>query len=159
MNVGIIVDRLDANQAAFSVINNVNGLSMNNSEDKFTIFYKENGPICTKVATSVMPIDKMYVFDGCLIATNIDNAIFMSKTYTPKIHILYMFDLDWVRSSRNFLLNSSILNNKNTIVIAPSEDYSKAIFNYCGRKCNAVIPSFNIMSILEVIKNEVRTRK
>ncbi len=158
MNVGIILNRLDANQRAFSAINGVNSL-VKNKDNQFTLFYKENGPICCKVATACVPFDRMYHFDGTLIATDLDTSLFMMRTYKPSIRVLYMFELDWIFGYGNFLANASLLNNKDLIVIAPSNEYAEAIKNYSGRVCNAVVPSFNIPKIMKVIDNEIRTRK
>ena len=158
MNVGIILNKLDANQRAFSAINGVNSI-VKKSDHQFTLFYKENGPICCKVATACVPFDRMYNFDGSLIATDLDTTLFMMRTYKPSIRVLYAFELDWVFGYGNFLANASLLRNKELVVIAPSTEYAESIKNYSGRACNAIIPSFNIPRIMKVIENEVRIRK
>lgn len=158
MNIGIILSKFDANQRAFSAINSINSI-VNKSDHQFTLFYKENGPICCKVATSCVPFDRMYNFDGGLISTDLDTTLFMMRTYRPSVRVLYAFELDWVFGHDNFLSNSSLLNNKELIVIAPSMEYAESIKNYSGRVCNAVVPSFHIPSIMKVIENEVRVRK
>lgn len=151
MKIGIALHNVGLNQAAFAAINGVNS-QLNSNQHEFVLFYKEPAALCCKLAGPAMTFDKMYHFDGALIATSLDLAIFMIKTYTPKVKCLYLFDLEWIRGFGNYILNSSIYNHPDIKVIVPSKEYENALFNYCGRKADAVIPQFNLLEIAKVLE-------
>jgi hypothetical protein len=159
MNVGIIINNLGPNQQAFTTINRVNSLGQMDIPYKLTVFYKEPAQNCCRLATASTTFDRIFGFDGVLIATDLDLTLFMLRANMPKVKVLYMFDLDWVRGFGNYIQNYSMYNDPNLIVIAPSMAYANELTNYCGRKANGVVPQFNILDIMKVVENELRIRK
>lgn len=159
MNVGILLNNTGTNQTAFLAINRVNANLMAETKYNYSIFFKEAGPFCCKLAGASTTLDKMFSFDGTVVATNLDLALFMMRAYTPKIKVLYLFELEWTKGYGNYLANSAIYNNPDIIVIAPSVHYAQELTNYCGRKVNGIVPQFNLNKIMEVVENEIRLRE
>lgn len=158
-NVGILLNNTATNQPAFLALNRINAMKMTDSPYQFNVFYKESTAFCCKLAATATSLDKMFSFSGTVIATDLDLAVFMIRAFTPKVKVLYLFELEWTKGYGNYLANSSIYNNEDVIVIAPSLAYAQELENYCGRKVNAVIPQFNIAEIMKVVEHEIRTRK
>jgi len=158
-NVGILIDNTNLNQPAFLAINRINASFKDIGGHKYSLFYKEPGPFCTKLVATATSLDKIWGFNGDVISTNLDLTMFLLRANGPKIKILYMFELEWIKGYGNFLSNSSIYNNKDLIIIAPSASYADALYNYCGRKANAIIPQFNIQEIMKAVENEICPRE
>lgn len=153
MNIGILLDKLDANQIAFYAINHINTLTKQNSKDKYVLFYREKSSIWGPCLSTITTFDRMFTFEGAIISTTLDLSIFMMKAYTPSVRIYYPFDLEWIRGYGNFMMNASLMRNKDMKIISPSREYDNAIFNYCGRRSDAVISRFNLKQISEFICN------
>lgn len=158
MKLGIVVNNVGQNQPAFMAINRANGLLQNTEHDIY-LFYKEVSQFFVKFAGMSTSLDRMYHFEGPVIATDFDTASFLCNTYAPSVRVLYLFNLDWLNDSKNYLENIRLLTNKELVIIAPSEEYAKELYNYCGRQPNAIIPRFNLNKIIEVINNEIRSRE
>ena len=160
MDVGILLNSTGTNQPAFITINRINAMKMiDKTPYNLTVFYKESGPFCSKLCTTSTSLDKMFSFNGAVIATDLDLSVFMIKAFTPSVKVLYLFELEWTKGVGNFLVNSAIYNKEGLIVIAPSLAYANELENYCGKKVDAIIPQFNIAEIIKVIENEIRIRK
>jgi hypothetical protein len=159
MKVGVLLNNTGVNQPAFLAINRINAGLQETSKNEYCVFYKEPSPFCCRLAGTATTLDKMFSFDGAVIATNLDLSLFMLRAFSPKIKVLYLFELEWIKGVGNFLSNASIYNNPEIVVIAPSVSYARELENYCGRKVSAVVPQFNLAEIMKVIENEVRTRE
>ncbi len=155
-NVGVLVDSTGYNQAAFIGINAINTLSLGDSEYKLSLFYKNLSYSCTKLASVSTTLDKIYHFNGTLIATNLDLAAYMIKAYTPKLRILYVYELEWTKENYDldYIKYFNILNNRDIKIVAPSRFYAEAIKNFCGREVDAIVPQFNITEIMNALRNE-----
>ena len=156
--LGILINSPGSNQVAFTAINHVNTIHTLKLPINPCIFYRENTKHCTKLAGMSTTIDRIFNYYGHVIATNLDLAVFALNAKTPQSKTLYMFDLEWLTGYGNFVHNATIYNNPELIVIAPSKEYADALYNYCGRTANAIVPRFHIPTIVEVIKNEVCNR-
>lgn len=152
-NVGVLVDNTGYNQAAFIGINAINTLSLGDSEYKLSLFYKNLSYSCTKLASVSTTLDKIYHFNGTLIATNLDLAAYMIKAYTPKLRILYVYELEWAKENydMDYVKYFNILNNRDIKIVAPSRFYAEAVKNFCGREVDAVVPQFNITEIIHAL--------
>lgn len=146
------------NQQAFLAINRANGLLGDREHDVY-MFYKEVSNYFVKFAGLSSSFDRMYHFDGPVIATDFDLARFLLKTYTPTVKVLYLFNLDWIHNEPDYLQNIAMLNNPNLLIIAPSNEYANEVFNYSGRVVNSVIPRFDLLKIIKVIEDEICRRE
>lgn len=150
MNVGIILDTTDNNQEAFLSIINGNELNLKDSKNNVSLFFRNISNICTKFAGVIATLEKCYHTECDLIATSIDLADYMLKTFNKRKRILYLSEIEWLHGKNDYAYNCQILINPNLDIVVPSKEYDDELFNYCGKRAK-LISSFN----LERIINEV----
>ena len=154
MNFGIIIPSLDTNQLAYEAITNINKeIILNKSKDDFRIFFEELSPRCIDCLCAVMNITELFSYTGTLISTNLNNTQLAIKTIGKINKFFYIWDLEFIRNSRNYTQNVSIYRNSNIKLIARSNEHSIAIKNYCGREPELIMPDLSFKMIKKYLEN------
>ena len=149
--IGFLVDELSASQLSFNLIKNINDYS-ENSHDDFVVFFENSTSSILNPNFSLMSLNEMWSFGGCLIATSISTANSLMKCFAPKMKFFYVWDLEWTRRhGRDFEFSIQAFSDPSIELIARSKDHAKAIENYCNRKVKTIVRDFNIEKLVRII--------
>ena len=152
--VGVVVDDLSASQLSYHIIKNINK-QVEESDTDFVAFFKNSTASMLPMHFSSMCINEIWSFDGVAIATSVSTVLSISKTFSPKQKYFYVWDLEWCRTKgREFEYIIQAFNKDDIKLIARSEDYAKAIKNYCNKDVVGVVDNFNIKQLMEIINHE-----
>jgi len=152
--VGVVVDDLSASQLSYHVIKNIND-HLEESDVDFVAFFQNSTSNMLPMHFSSMCINEIWSFDGVAIATSVSTVLSISKTFSPKQKYFYVWDLEWCRTKgREFEYIIQAFNKDDIKLIARSEDYAKAIKNYCNKDVVGIVNNFNIKQLMEVINHE-----
>jgi hypothetical protein len=153
MHFGLILPNLGLHQLAFQSLCSINSLIDAQTPHTFSIFQEDIEHAVVTPKASVFNLINIVDFDGILIATTIDNCITMRKSTTTARQMFYVWDLEWTRSTHNYLHSVQAFHGVD--LIARSEEHAKAITGFSNRHCAAIIPDINFASIIEWVENEV----
>lgn len=142
--IGIVTHSLYNSQLSYTLIKECNELSQDINYD-IAVFYEELAPPIIRPNFGIFNACEMYSFDGILIATTIPTALSVTRTVKSLKKIFYIWDLEWLRGQNNYLYNLSCYQHPELQLICPSDDYAKAIENYCNIQPK-VLP-FNLKDI------------
>lgn len=157
-SIGVLLPHLGSSQKSYTSISYINHILTNSALYDFVLFYENLVNPCIKPLCAVMNISEIWSFDGILISTTLDNTSFAIKSIKPRRKLFYIWDLEWERK-HDFNYNINIYRSQEIELIARSISHQNAIENYCNRKVNAVIPDFNLYTMLDYIgKTNERTR-
>lgn len=152
--VGVVVDDLSASQLSYHVIKNINN-HVEKSDTDFVAFFQNSTASMLPMHFSSMCINEVWNFDGAVIATSVSTVLSISKTFSPKQKYFYVWDLEWCRTKgREFEYIIQAFNKDDIKLIARSEDYAKAIKNYCNKDVVGIVNNFNIKQLMEIINHE-----
>lgn len=146
MNIAAIVTDTVLSQNTFYLFKTFNQLS----EQGYSpfCFYSSLSNLPISPSFAVLNIHNAHFFSrGPIIATNIENAKLMLKLPIKAKKYLYLWDLEWLRGSYNYIQNVDILRNSNIQLIARSESHAQNIQNYCTRTVEHIISNWEIEGI------------
>lgn len=146
MKVGVVLPDLGNCQQVFMAINYINTMIFNKIFTDFTLFYCRNVAVVTKPLCATICVDKVFQFDGLLVATDLYTLSLIKNVKSKKV--LYLWDLEWIRGNGDYFGNNELLNDPNLILVCRTTFHSTAIKNYCGRDAK-IIANFNLKLILE----------
>lgn len=149
INIGIILQHLLPSQLNFLTIKYLNGLSSKHGID-CSIFYEQCTPIFASLKFGIYNISEIAHAKGLIIATNLNQASYLTDLTNNTTKIFYVWDLEFLRHSKNFLDNVKIYRNKSIRLITRNNDYAKILENYCNRPVDAVIDQFNLVDIINI---------
>lgn len=146
MKVGICLSDLSNTQKAFMAISHCNTLIHNKIYQNLVLFFCTTTQHVIKSLCMSTTIDKIFAFDGLLIATCEHTASLFRRVKARKV--FYIWDLFWLRGSGNYLANCDLLQDETISLACRSESHADCVENYCGRRPE-VIPNFNLKMIIE----------
>lgn len=144
IKVGIAIPYLYSSQLAYETVRTVNGVW--GSEYDCTIFMQDVAPPVISPMCATMAINELWTFSGTLITTNLQNTLYGINAITNKKHVFYVYDLEWIRKSKNYLQNIKIYSNPSIKLATRSKYYADAIENYCNVRPE-VLP-FNVKELV-----------
>lgn len=153
MNIGIILPALDVSQLAFNAIATINHELATGSQHDYTIFFEQLVPRCVEPHCAVMSTSELWSFRGLLISTTLSNTRLSAGILGNIKRVFLLQDLEWLRAEKDYLMNISILRNLNLKVGTRSLSHSQAMFDYCGRKPNFIMPRFNFSELANEFKH------
>lgn len=157
MKVGLLLSRYDNNQFAYEAINSINQYITETVEDDIILFYENITNFCVPPLCAAMTPDELCLFnDGILIANTIDGLSSITKTVNTSKKILYLSDIEWVRTryNRNYLDNHKLLNTDVTL-ICRSDSHKEIMSSYCDRSDIEVMSKFDIPTIINMMRDLV----
>lgn len=152
MKLAVLVDNLGANQLAYNVIKNFNGLVEVRPEIDCIAFYENSVRPCFPTMFPIMQIYEAYGYDGVVVGTKLSNvgALLNFPMCTRKY--FYVWDLEWIRfKSKYYNSLVSVYRNPNVKLIARSEEHKKIIENCWNVKVEGIVDDFNVNELIEVI--------
>ena len=161
MNLGIIVPNLRSSQLAYYLGKNINQLVEQTNHINPVIFVEQTTLPCISIRSAIMSLNEIWNFNGILMSTTLHNTMLMLKAVIDAQKFYYVWDLEWLRNSKNFLYNMQIFRNPNINLVARSIDHAKIIENYCNRPVSIVLPNINLNGFLQALqeKNNVKSQR
>lgn len=150
MNIGIILRSLECSQIAYEVISTINAEISNGSPHDYRIFFENLQLYTVNPLCAVMNVSEIWSFDGLLISTTIKNTALSLKTVCNTKRIFWSYDLDFLRDKQNYLYNLSIYRNNKIDLFTRSKDASDAVYNFCNRKPNGIMPEINFLELVKL---------
>jgi hypothetical protein len=142
--LGIISQDWGPTDRDFYAINFANKLIAEADID-VTGFYQDSPNPVIPCNFGLMNIQDIWGFDGLTIATNIEQAIALSKVVGTHKKLFYVYDLEYLRPGKqNFLYNLQAYRSNNLELVCRSEEHKNALQKYCNRKIEHVIEDFNL---------------
>ena len=149
---GVILDDLTMSQKTFLAITQINKRVQEDLSFDAVIFTKNMAIPCIRPKCANVFIQEIAHYDGMLIATDLDSAMIMIKSVNRAKKAFYVWDLEWIRRSKDFLENMNVYRSPEIKLVARSETHAKEIEKYSGRKVEAVVDDFNLDKLLELYK-------
>jgi hypothetical protein len=87
-----------------------------------------------------MNISEIWGYSGFLISTSLESTLFSLKVCGNLRRAFLMWDLEWLRAKKDYMMNLSILRNPELLLITRSEDCDFEIYRYANRKSNLIMP-------------------
>jgi hypothetical protein len=147
-SVGIIVDNLGASQLSLNVLKETERFANRPDRDAI-VFYKNLVPPYIKPMCCCMDISEIYGFNDILISTDIESAIFAAKSVNNSTRYFYVWDIEWMRKSKNWLSNMIAFLDRDTQLIARSKEHARLIKNYCNRDCVIITNKLNFEEVVQ----------
>lgn len=148
--IGVALPNLGTNQEAFFAIATANNLLTKSNNYDVVFFYENATAPIIKPLCATMNLHEVWSFDGHLITTTLDLTNTSINIPVPAKRIFYVTDLEWLRGKKDFVKNIEIMRNPLVKLITKSEDYKKAIENYCNRKVEKVVENFDLEELISV---------
>ncbi len=121
-SIGIIVDAVQNNDLSIALIT-----ALNKSSENISVYYKNvgyNNFIAPRFSVSFLK--DCYVFDGALVATSLETAKILQKTFVENKY-LYLWNLEWMKSRLSFRELSDIYLDDSIKLICRSEEHAKKV--------------------------------
>lgn len=147
MNFGIILPNLGQNQLAFQALCSINSLVHAQCPHTFSIFQEDITRPIVAPKVGVFNLVNICDFNGILLATTVNNSLTMRKSTSTARKVFYVWDLEWMRSTHNYLHSVQAFHGVD--LIARSEEHAKAIEGFCNNRVSAIIPDINFAGIIE----------
>lgn len=152
MNIGIILPSLDVSQLTFHTVATINHEISQNSRNDYVVFFEQLTHRAMEPQCAVMSTAELWSFRGLLISTTLSNTRLSARILGPIKRVLLLQDLEWLRGEKDYLANISILRNPELFIGTRSMSHSQAMFEYCGRKPNFIMPQFNFSELANELK-------
>jgi hypothetical protein len=153
VNIGIIIPALDVSQLAFNVAATINHELSTGSKHDYTIFFEHLTHRSIEPKCAVMSTSELWSFKGLLISTTLSNTR-LSESILGNIRRVFLLqDLEWLRNEKDYLANVRLLKDLGLPIGVRSLSHSQAMFDYCGRKPNFIMPQLNFQGLANEIKS------
>lgn len=138
LKVGLLLDKIEYNQYVHYASKFI---ERNPKADLIGFF---DNPFSTghRLNFALMQITELYSFDGVGIACNISTAEKLIASPSPKLKLLYLWDLEWLRHPQIYHNYARIYRNKELKIIARCEDRAGLFKNAFNRKVNHIADNF-----------------
>lgn len=139
--LGFLLNDCSASELAFNILER--GMTHSDTLDT-TIFYNIITKPCIDSLVSKMHILEAYLYDGPIIATDLNSAVKLINFPSPCPKMFFLNDLEWTRlPQRNFAQLEQIYRNPQLHLFCRSEDHKKVVENCWNRKVEFVINRYN----------------
>jgi len=126
--IGIIIPALYSQQLVYETCIGIQKAISNQLD--CTIFFEDYAPLMIRPACGLMHVSELYSFNGILISTNLNNTKLALNIPLPSKKIFYIWELEWLKNSKDFIDNNSVYQNPQLELYTRSKSYANAIKNY-----------------------------
>lgn len=149
-NINIMLESVANSQEAFIAISYANTLNQN-SEYSVNLFTELVATPVIKPNCAIFPIEKALYTKDLNIATSISTGRFLPTCIADK-KVLYIWEPEWIFKQMDYIDVYKIINSAD-ILISQSDSHDRCIKNISNRKSDYIIPNFNLMEIIDEIRN------
>lgn len=144
-DIAILVDNLKISQKNYYMVKSMNTIRKDNN---IVAFYHNLSTQVVRPHFSTMNISRaQYWTDGVIISTSFKTLESMKSIVTRAKKYHYMWDLEWLYESYNYMENMNLLEDVD--IICRSEEHYGMILKYCNKK-SLIIPKWNREKILNL---------
>lgn len=132
MKFGILLPNLGLSQVVYTFINAANKYleEIESFAGSVIAFYDELVPPCVQPAFACMQAYEMFNFGGIGIATNLNTAVQLINSPSPKKKIFYIWDLEWLSLGVfQYQEVADVYQNPQLQLVCRSESHLKAVKN------------------------------
>jgi hypothetical protein len=150
--INIMVDKLENSQLCYFLLRNIGRqYAANNHDADYIITYNVLNSLIMKPACSIMSMAEIYGQEGTTIATDTNLALKLINIPGPFLKIIYLWDLDWLRSqNKNWEAFAAIYRNPSLKIICRSESHAKLLQNTFNVNAIGVVENFNLQQIYKL---------
>lgn len=152
-SIAAIIGDLSPSQNSFYMIKEFNKLAAI-KDMSISLFYSRPSVPVIKPFFSCRNISFLSGYNGVAIATSIMDADILLKSHNNSKKYLYLWDLEWLKSPKNFSDVCKILLDKRLNLIARSESHASVIDNFCNKKVVGIIDNWNVNQLLSLDNSE-----
>jgi len=156
INIAAVVNSLGPSQKSFYLIKEFNK-SRENTDISASVFYERPAIPVTPTLFSCRNISFFSDYQGIVFATKLQDANTLLQTHNNSVKCLYLWDIDWLTSPVNYRPACDILHNRKLHLVARSVSHAKIIYNFCNRKCDAIIDNWNLDQTLDFYHKYMKT--
>lgn len=154
--IGIILPSLTTSQQSYLTISRINEMALNQPGYDYIIFSQTIDQPCMKPACAIMNIGEIWSFDGLLISTTLYNTQMSASAVNNAKKVFYVWDLEWLRQSKDYIENLYTYRNENINLVCRSQEHSDMVKNYSNRRPDAIIEDFNLRKIIDEFYRDIR---
>ena len=155
INIAAIVNNLGPSQKSFYLIKEFNK-ARESTELSTSVFYERPSIPVTPALFSCRNISFFSDYSGIALATKIEEADLLLKTYNNSVKCLYLWDIDWLINAMHYRPACDVLQDWRLHLIARSESHAKIIENFCNKKCAAIVDDWNLDQITDFYTEHMR---
>jgi hypothetical protein len=158
-NIGVILPNMEIGQLAYETLTQINTEIVEGSDLDYRIFFENISLQCVNPLCSVMNINEIWNYKGILISTTLENTLFSLQVKANVLRIFYIFDMEWLRNSKNYLFNLSILRSPNLLLISRGNDAAKELERYSNRHPNLIMSKLNFKDLVNVLTTRANSNQ
>lgn len=151
MKISAVMDNIGPSQCSFYLIKEFNRLSASYL-NSCSVFVNRITPPVIKPIFSCPIISYFMSYDGIAIATTLDEASSILGARNNSKKFLYLWDLEWLYSPKDYNKVYELLNNPQLKIIARSNSHAKLIENFCNRPVCGIVNNWNKDQLIEVVQ-------
>ena len=150
MKIGILLKDTAASQCNFSIINTTNIINQT-TDHVVSLFYINKTVPCVRTLCCTTTLDKIYGFNGHLIATDVETARFLLR-HNRESHDWYVWDLEWLRNRymREDLI--ALYSSRKFNFVCRSKDHADELNKFTGQDYNRYVSDNFTAYLLERIR-------
>ena len=152
MNIAAVVNNLGPSQNSFYLIKEFNK-SASNKSMSLSVFFERSAIPIIPTMFSCKSISFISSYHHNAIATSLEEANILLKGNNASNKFLYLWDLEWLRTTCDYNASCDILLDKRLNIIARSESHATMIEHFCNKKPLGIVDNWNINQLIEVIAN------
>lgn len=123
-----------------------------NSSEEISVCSMDQTMHFMDIHTAIFHASELDSFNnGVIIANTIRNAKQILSCANQSKKVLFLYDLDWMHEAFMYDELYEILTNENLTIILRSKDHIQPLINLCGRTPNAVLNSFELEKIWNLL--------
>lgn len=149
-NINIMLESVANSQEAFTAISYANTLN-DKSGYSVNLFTELTATPVIKPNCGIFPIEKALYSKDLVIATSISTGRYLPNCIA-KTRVLYVWEPEWLFKQMDYIDTYKIIKNAD-ILISQSEKHNKCIKNLSNRDSDYIIPNFNLMEMIDEIRN------
>ena len=134
MKIGILLKDTAASQCNFSVINATNIINQT-TDHVVSLFYINGTNPCVRTLCCTTTLDKIYGFDGRLVATDVETARFLLR-HNQNSFDWFIWDLEWLRNKYQKEDLLALYNSPKFHYVCRSKDHSDELNRFVGTDYN-----------------------
>ena len=149
MDIGFFVDNLGPSQFSFELIHESNKLLKANPSYSVTAFTRQVDILISQPNFPIQMQFNAWGWKGIAIATSYNSARVLKNVYSPKRKFLYVWNLDWMSSTKNVTHYMDIYDSDLDLIARSEEHYE--ILKTMWKEPLEIIEDFNYEQLAQKI--------
>lgn len=152
MNIAAVINDLGPSQNSFYLIKEFNK-AIGNRSLCLSVFFQRSAIPIVPAMFSCRSVSFLSGYHHNAVATSLQEAKIILNGNNCSKKFLYLWDLEWLRTSCKYESICDILLDDRLNIIARSESHATMIKNFCNKEPIGIVDNWNINQLIEVVKN------